>query len=415
MRWMRRVAAGVLAAGLGAGFVAVRAEDPAPKSEDASPAAPEPEKKKEKFFGDRFAMYLEVRGGVSSMDDFSAPVSSNLSSTVDNTLSFDSGEVGQFTIGWTLPRDRGQYLLTFTGLADGDYSLQSSGRQKSVIIESGGLATPTDALPWWELNIQDGVLHSTQTPPRWNQDLDDANQNGFPDTDEIRYPTTTFDLTTGVPKDLRNALQTWDLYYRREFGGINIRSRWTAGLRYLDYEGSLPMPAWLTGTVQQGFGYSDGVFNRVLLNTVSTTGWGPVGSAEIQFNFLRKRLTLYGMAQVAFLIEKVKSDSGAFTYYALGAAPGGAPVFLPGSGRVTEEVSKTAWNTSFEVGLRCRVLEGFHIILDWNSTGYLDTVLIPYQLSLPSLSSQISQGTTALYSSRDIVTSSVNFGLSFQF
>ncbi len=55
------------------------------------------------------------------------------------------------------------------------------------------------------------------------------------------------------------------------------------------------------------------------------------------------------------------------------------------------------------------------MILDWNTTGYLDAMLLPTQLSLPDNASQIALGTTARFVSRDYVVSSINLGLSFQF
>jgi hypothetical protein len=55
------------------------------------------------------------------------------------------------------------------------------------------------------------------------------------------------------------------------------------------------------------------------------------------------------------------------------------------------------------------------MILDWNTTGYLDTMLIPTTLSIPDNATQIALGTTARFVSRDFVVSSVTFGLSFQF
>jgi hypothetical protein len=422
MTWHRRLAAGVVVAGLGALSSAARAEDPAPKP--AEPAAPaetvkkaEPPKKKDPFFGDRFAMYLETRGGPSSIKSLSNPVTSNTDSSSQNEVSFNTGTTGEFTIGWTLPRDRGQYLLTYTGVADGTYDVKATGYQRSYIQEGGGaVQVPTSELPWWSLNINDGQLQTTKTPPRWNIATDDTNHNGFPDQGEFRYGAPTVDVGATVPKDLGNQLQTWDLLYRRGFGGAKIHARWTAGVRYLTYEGAVPCPAWLTGTIGiSGFGYSDGVSNKMILMQQNTSGWGPTGSGEVDFNFFRQRLTLYGKVQAAFLQEKLDGDSGAFTFLAFQNVSGGGIVIVPGSGRIQQSETKSSWNTTLEIGARVKLLEGFNLIVDWNTTGYLDTVLLPETISVPANAAQTALGTVATYVSRDIVTSSITLGLSYQF
>ena len=124
-------------------------------------------------------------------------------------------------------------------------------------------------------------------------------------------------------------------------------------------------------------------------------------------------LTLYGMVQAAFLVTNLHADSGPFTYFARNL--GESRFYLPGDGNVQSKISKTTWNTAFEAGLRVKLLEGFHLILDWNRTGYLDTVLMPTSIQIPQNGDQVSLGTTALFVSRDFVVSSINLGLSFQF
>jgi len=406
------------------GATALRAQEPEPKPDapapapappapPAPPAAAEAPKKKEPFFGDKFALYLEVRGGPASIDDVATPVTTTASSFTDTTVKFGSDKTGQFTVGWTLPRGRGQYLLTYNGVADGAYDLESTGFQNSYIDESGVATTPPGPLPWWHLSIHDGHLQSSRTPPIWNPATDDADNDMLPDAGEMRYPTTTHALSRSVPEDLGNQVQTWDLYYRREFGGVRVRARWTAGLRYLDYSGAFPVPAWLMSSPgESGIGFSDGVQNGVIIMQESTTGWGPVGSGEVQGNFFRQRLTLYGVAQAALLNESLEGDSGAFTYIARDPSQ---PNGLVGAGHIETKVSKSAWNTMFEVGVRFRVLEGFHVIADWNRTGYLDVAIMPTSLSIPSNSTQTALGTTARFLSREIVVSSLNLGLSFQF
>jgi hypothetical protein len=420
MSWKRRLSAGMLVAGLGVGWQAARAEDPAPPKTDApaTPAAPaEAPKKKDPFFGDRFAMYLETRGGPSTIDDLDNTVSSGVKSQSINELGFDGSKGGQFTIGWTLPRGRGQYLLTYTGVKDGDFELNASGMQASY--QPTGTQNPfviSFQLPWWKISVRDGQMTTTKTPPVWNS-FDDSpdnggNGDGLPNANEMKYPVTTV-MSSTVPKELGNTVQTWDLYYRREFGGVRIRSRWTAGLRYLTFDGSIVTPAWVTGpSSTSGFGYTDGVQVGMIMMQQSTSGWGPVGSGEVNFNFFRQRLTLYALVQAALILESLDADSGTFTF--LTRDPANAAYF-PGAGRIQAQVSKSAWNTTFEAGLRVKMLEGFHLILDWNKTGYLDAMLLPTDLAIPDNLSQVSLGTSARFISRDLVVTSINLGLSFQF
>jgi hypothetical protein len=415
MSWKRWLTVGVFVAGLGAMPRPILAEDPAPKKDEAAAAPAEAPKKKEPFFGTTFAMYLETRGGSASIDSVANPLTSGPQSSSVSELNFNGSKVGQFTVGWTLPRGRGQYLLTYTGIADGDFELDATGKQKSYTDLGGAHPTIDFALPWWQLTVRNGQLTTTKTPPVWVANVDDANGNSQPDENEIRFPTnltSTFNAT--VPKDLGNSIQTWDLLYRREFGGMKIRSRWTAGIRYLSYQGALVTPFWLTGLVSSpGFGYSDGVQNAFMVMQQKTTGVGPAGSGEVQFNFFRQRLTLYALVQAAFLLEKLDADSGAFTYLALDQTAGTS--YLPAPGRIQDSLSKSAWNITFEAGVRVRLLEGFHLIVDWNRTGYLDAMLIPNNLSIPTNPNQIPLGTTARFITRDFDVTSVNVGLSFQF
>jgi len=197
-RWL---AIGVLAAGLAVSTEAARAEEATPKKEDEpAPAPKEAAKKKDPFFGDRFAMYLETRGGPASIDAIDNPVTSGVQSSSDSEIRYNGTKAGQFTVGWTLPRGRGQYLLSYNAMADGDYELDATGSQLSYQAVNGqssvGVSFP---LPWWHVTIRNGVLNTTQTPPVWDSQLDDANGNALPDFNEIRYPAPpTVNVTASV-------------------------------------------------------------------------------------------------------------------------------------------------------------------------------------------------------------------------
>jgi hypothetical protein len=419
MSWKRRLAAGLFSMVFGVVSLPALAEDPPPPKSATPPATTPAEtpKKKDPFFGDRFAMYLETRGGSASIDTIDNSLESGLRSNSVNKLNFSGSQIGQFTLGWTLPRGRGQYLLTYTGISDGSLELDATGTQASYQAINGQQKVISYQLPWWQISVRDGVMTTTKTPPVWNSIADDTNGNGLPDADEIRYPATTANISAAVPKSLGNRIQTWDLYYRREFGGVRIRSRWTAGIRYLTFDGAIATPAWVTGpSSTAGFGYTDGSQLDLIMMQQSTSGWGPVGSGEVDFNFFRQRLTLYALVEAAFILESLDTNSGTFTYLTRIPASGQIPSsYIAVAGNIQESVNKSTWNTCFEAGLRVRLLEGFNLILDWNTTGYLDAMLLPTQLALPDNASQVALGATARFVSRDYVVSSINLGLSFQF
>ena len=63
------------------------AEDPPPGQDGVTPA--EAPKKKDPFFGDRFAMYLETRGGTASIDTIDNTLDSGARSNSLNSLNFE--------------------------------------------------------------------------------------------------------------------------------------------------------------------------------------------------------------------------------------------------------------------------------------------------------------------------------------
>lgn len=414
----KRVLTAVIVTALAAGTSAFRAADQAPgddagKDKPAAPAPPEA-KKKDRFFGNRLALFLETRAGAASFHSIENRVSVTQDTSSVNSLDLSGGKTGQFTIGWTLPHERGQYLLTYTAVGDDSFSLEAEGLQRSYIpINAAGITAPQQ-LPWWHLTVKDGTLRSHETPPVWDKLTDDANGNGNPDVGEFRYPDTVLSLTTPTTKKLNNRLETYDLYYRRDFGGVRYHARWSAGVRYLRFQGALPTPTWLKSAIgAPGLGYSDGLQNQILVMSQDTKAWGPMGSGEMQFNFARRRFQIYMLVQAALMVEKLSTDSGPFTYL---AAPAGGGIYLiPGAGRVQDDVSKSSWNTMFETGFRVRVMQGFWLYLALNRTGYLDTLLVPTDISIPANDTQIGLGTTGLFTTRDFVVTSATLGASFQF
>jgi hypothetical protein len=109
---------------------------------------------------------------------------------------------------------------------------------------------------------------------------------------------------------------------------------------------------------------------------------GSDGSGEVDFNFFRQRLTLYGIVRAAFLLQSLDADSGAFTYYAYQSQTGGPR--WSSRLRTAERIGlEDRMEHHARVGAKVKLLEGFHLIVDWNTTGYLDTILLPEKLSIP--------------------------------
>jgi hypothetical protein len=426
MTWKRSVAAACLVAGLSARLVGAQepTPPPAPTPEPTPAPAPAPTaaaaappieaKPKEAFFGNRFALYLEVRAGNSTSDELFTDIKMTQNLETQTTTQYESIKHGEFTIGWTLPRDRGQYLFTYTGVADGGYSLDAVGLQRAYVDPSGGPPhTLESLLPWWHTTISDGHLRSVQKPATWDSVTDDADGDGFPDASEIHFPSTTVDVSRSVPDDLGAHLSTYDLYYRREFGGTRYHARWTAGGRYLDFGAALPMPLWINvGAGTPGVGYTEGIVNPLLVTQHKATGWGPVGSGEIQFNFFRRRLQLYGLVRAAYVVQRSEVDSGVFQFLARDTGGGGT---VPRQGHFDTSTNKSTWNTTFETGVRFRILPGFHVFADWNKSGYLDPIIVPTEISLPTNSGQVDQPVGVSYKTEDLVLSTIQVGLSFQF
>jgi hypothetical protein len=204
-----------------------------------------------------------------------------------------------------------------------------------------------------------------------------------------------------------------DLLYQREFGGRTFRGRWSSGLRYFIYEGTVPAAAWVNNADFAGIGYTDGTYIRLLPISQSTKGWGPTGSLEAQYRLFKARVVLYAQGRVAFVYQKLESDTGEFFTLALDDL--NARMY-PVPSRLDESRSKTSWHVAGEVGVRVRILEGLQFELGAGQTSYQDCILVPTNLLIPSKYSEAPYGgTSALYNTRDFLVSVWHAGFSFQF
>lgn len=390
--------------------LAAEGEAPAPTPPPASPA-PEGEAKKSagqrwKEFWGPFALYLETGVGIGSTD----PIESSMTTTggpgsVNNTeLDLLSG---YFAIGWTLPYGKGRYLLSVTAHSENGYDFAGASNDRRLPAAGGTEVSPVD-LDWWTIHVKDGALTSEKNEFFWA----DQDGDGEVDTEEI-IRTPDLRLSDQVVKDLENRTQTWDLLYQRDFsyGKGRITGRWSAGARYFLYEGTIPVAGYISQSQTVGEGYTDGVVHTLIPIRQDTTGIGPTGSGEVRFHFARDRFVLFLRSRLSFIVTSLKPDSGNF--YVLAAGSGGSQV--PATARVTDDISKSAWQVSVETGFSARLAQGLELILNAGVVSYQDAAAVPAKLNVPQDATQALIPATAVYVTRDMKFLSGTLGLSYQF
>jgi len=262
---------------------------------------------------------------------------------------------------------------------------------------------------------QPGSLVSMRTPPQWDEATDDVNNNGRISIDEVRYIGADIEQQTGLTTDLQNRVYMTDLVFGNNFGGRHFGAHWWGGLRVYGFEGNVLAAAWLDEglPLRQGEGWTDGVFMPALLLNQETSGWGPTGAMSADFKFFDERLTLYVMGQVAFTMSKIKIDTGSFfTNVPVADLP---QEVIPAPAHLVEERSKSVWNTTGEVGIRVNLKNGLEFELAYNATGFLDAVIMPLIIQVPSTALEVPQGASATYRTRDLILEAWRFGVGFQF
>lgn len=429
-RWI--VTSGLIAtlAAAGSTLVAQEGDKPAeqppapqPKPE-AKPEPPNAETQKPSFWGDHFALYLEAAYGSGSSSDVESSIESSATSFALSEVKLDDVAQGKFGIGWKLPADRGSFLISFTGYSEQSYTLDATGYKKAVkdVLHSTTRTSP-EAYAWWEVQVDNGNLTAQLAPPVW-VDTPRLEPHCPPGTggppgmcvdgnvtnDEVSPGTPLGNpYRTLVPDNVQNRLQTVDALFQREFGGRTWSGDWSAGLRYLVYEGNIPATAWLSITADET-GFTDGAGLRLLAFNQDTTGLGPCGSLGLQYHLFRRRLTLFGNARFAFIAENLNVDSGNFF-----TTVNDRGTLLTVPARLEKSLSKTTWNLGGDLGAHFRIVDGFGILLAYNRTAYQDAVMLPFSIAIPSNPQEVDQGTVGLFSTKDLQFDTVRLGLTFQF
>lgn len=363
------------------------------------------------FWGDEFALYVEAAYGSASLDPVNIGLNVGNDLTTVGSLSFDGLKSAQAAIGWTLPYERGSVELRFNGYEEDGYEVSVQGL--SDLLDPGSsLPAANEPVRWWDFRIEDGVQTAEQFPPLWVADQDDANGNGIPDPDELRYSDTPEIATSReVADSLDNRFWTADALYRRAWGKLRWGGRWHAGLRSFQYRGNLVVPTWLMpSNLTAGLGFTDGRTLSPLVMSQRTSGYGPVGGMGGYGRFLRERLDVYGHLELAFLLQTLETDSGEFYTYV-----GESNVIFPASARLEEQVDKDVWHVMLEFGARYEIAAGFSVKAEYYIGAFQDAMLITSTMSIPESTNQAVAGTAARYTTQDLRIDGWRVGLRYQF
>jgi hypothetical protein len=143
-----------------------------------------------------------------------------------------------------------------------------------------------------------------------------------------------------------------------------------------------------------------------------TKGYGVTGSLEAQYHFLRNRVVLYAQGRTAYIYQTLRADTGEF-YTLVQDKTSGA--IYPAPARLQQNRNKTSWQVTAEAGVRIRVVEGLQFEAGAGQTSYQDSLLIPTTILIPKTYEESAQGTSALYTTRDLLYDGWHAGFSYQF
>lgn len=434
----------------GAAMAQQEPEPAVPDESGQAPAVPPDAPTEKKKF--QIGLYAAFGGGLGSADPFNTSVLTEAARYAENEFTLDELMHGRAAIGWRLPEGKGDFRLVFTGYEEKSYEFHSIGAAAGLRGATMNAACTAESLReafakgvisadelntspgyvisplggsclygWWNVSIKDGRLVSVRTPGGgtgpdgiWTIS-DDLNGNSEPDPGEILFLERDRVISITVPDNLQNAIVTWDALYGREFGGRRYSSRWWAGLRYFAYDGQMLAGAWLDRGAQAGKGFTDQAFLPLIGMSQETTGWGPTGSWEVDFNFFNKGLVFYLRGEMAFTFNRLEVDTGEFFTVVNTGASLLAPV------RLLERRSKSSWQAAGEGGVRLRMRNGLEFELGYRPwSGYLDVALLPSTITIPTIEGQVKTNEpentiSALYHTQDFKVDSWHGLVGFQF
>lgn len=411
-RWILVLGVTLLwAAGVALPISAAAQDAPAPADETEAARqaeATEGEADKKKFMN---GLYVEVGYGTNDMDPLDTTTRTTSTQSSSNSLTFDAMDYARAAIGWQLPGAKGRFRLVWQGYNETGYQFSAAGLESSLGVMLPSNPPIVDNLLWWQVTVVDGQLTSARTPPTWTL-ADDANMDGAVQQNEVTYSGADISHALNMAPDLQNRIQIVDALYGREWGPRRVEGLWWGGIRYFVYEGTLLQGAWLRGPMADGFGFSDGLFVRLLHPTQNTTAVGPTGSVGFQVNFFDKRVQLFMNGQFAFLLSKVETDTGNFFTLTNGNSNDD---IVTGVGRLTADRSRTSWQTYVDAGARFSIKKGLIIEVAVFEGGFLDAVLTPTELRIPQSAQELGQGTSAIFATQDLVLDGWRGSVAFQF
>ena len=392
------------------------AQDPAEEvaAEEAAVEEATAEVEKAPSAARRFALFLEAGAGSMALGNIGASIRNNGTFNSTTVVSFTDFSYGSATIGWQLPNDKGRFEATYTGHREDMYSMNASGQWAALDPASEVGFDPLPLVPWWTMQISNGTLHAEMFLPSWSSGANDTDGDGSVDLDEIFYSSTpAVVIDNPAQTDMQNSVQTYDMAYRRWFGGRKYGGTWSVGMRYLEYGGNIPATFWISNANNQ-FGWTSGGFQNPLIFTQDTTAVGPTASLGFEIKYFRDRVQLFGEARLSFLFQKMRTDSGDFFALLQDSGSGGSSL-LSVPAHISSEFSKDVWNVSAEAGARVQLLSGLFLEVAYTINSYHDTVLLPTQMTIPDVLARINQPVGGVFRSQDLVYDGVRSSLSFQF
>lgn len=384
---------------------ALLAMGPAGFAQDDPAAVDESESGK----GEGLRLYVEAAAGSTSLQALNTSLETDPRHTALNSLSIENMDHARFTAGWKFKYGKGAIELVVDGARETSYTLDSRGRYAGVLNSGGAGDVVAEPFDWWFLDVSDGTLSSELYPPIWTGD---ANGNGTIDRDELAYPDDpSLSSSRDMTDSLDNNWQTWDIAYRRGFGGQRFRGRWSAGMRHFLYEGNLLAPAWIWTFDGEGRGFTEGAAYPPLTFSQETSGTGPVGSMGFETHFFRDRLEAYFETTLAFVLSTSKTETGDFVTLVEGDR--GEIITAPAN--LAREFDKDVWQLTGTVGVRWRIFAGLSLRLEYFRSGYQDAIVVATSLNIPQNRLQIRQGTVALWDTTDLRFDGWRVGLRYEF
>ncbi len=362
-----------------------------------------------------WSLYVSVAAGTADADEIDSSIETTAASRAESILSLDDQSYGRAVVGWKFQNDKGDLQVIWNGFREEEYRLTGGGDQAFIDLAASGIASqPNVVTPvrWWTLDVANGVQTSTRSGPIWNAGLD-VNGDNAAQPGEVTYdPMNAITVTSAVPDNLQNRLQSIDIVYGREFGTRRYSSRWFAGVRYYTLEGTVPAAAWmLGGDAIAGAGFTDGQSVNLLAFYNETTGIGPTVSMSFDVKFFGDKLRLFAQGQAALALTTIDSTSNPFQTFVVDTDG-----FLESAdGQLTASRNKSTWSNQLDLGVMWQFANGVGFEVSYSIMGMLDAYLLPTNLRIPVSEIEINSGSSAIYNTQDYVLNTLRAGVSFQF